>query len=109
MNDPTFVAKTYTDSMLGDFEEFVDKNLEPHVNSVDPDERVRLAILGMVSATGGLAAVSLHPNSDDTTELMAIHMGDVLYCLAAVCNAYGVPLDAVMDTAIEEHIHGDDR
>ncbi len=106
-HDPTFVSKTYTDSLLGDFEEFVDKNREHFIDDPDSEERVKLAYVGLVSAMGGLASSLLFEQRERATELMATYMGDVLYYLTAMCSAYGIPLDAVMDAAIEEHIADD--
>ena len=109
MDDTTLATKTYVDSTLGDFELFVDQNLEPMVNSPNPDERVRLAILGLVASTGGLAELTLSPVGDNDihTELMVQNLADVLYYLTALCSAYGTPLDAIMDASIEEHIRND--
>ncbi len=105
-DDTTFTPKSYEDSILGDFELFVDENRSPMVDVIDASERERLAILGLVAATGGLAELSLSPVGDAAvhTELMVQNLGDVLYYLTTVCSAFGTPLDCIMDTAIEDHL-----
>ena len=106
IDDTTYVAKSYEDSILGDFELFVDENRSPMVDVVDASERERLAILGLVSAVGGLAELSLSPVGSTKVhiELMVQNLGDVLYYLTTVCSAFGTPLDCIMDAAIEDHL-----
>ena len=112
MIDDNITTKTYIDSTLGDYEQFVDENRAAVVDVVDPSERERLGILGLVAATGGLAELSLSPvgNAEIHTELVVQNLGDVLYYLTTVCSACGYSLDAIMDASIEEHLHnGEDR
>ncbi len=107
MIDDTLMVKSYEDSMLGDFEEFVDTNLEQHIDDHDSQERATKALLSLVNATGGLAGIASFPHSKNSPEYTCTYLGDVLYYLTAMCSAHGIPLSAVMDSAIEEHINVD--
>lgn len=97
----------YEDTVLGDYQEFVDKCISPFVQAESYKVQVLWAVAGLHAEAGELSelfekAIRKGKNIDDLFDPIKDEIGDVLWYLTSVASLCGITLDEVMERNIEK-------
>lgn len=93
------------DTVLGDYEEFVESGISTNVVAANYDTRALWVVAGLCSEAGELAGEvekALRKKKDLDPDNMLSELGDILWFLTAATIIFGFTLDEVMEYNIEK-------